>query len=67
MSDDVIAVGIYEPGPPGPAGAGAFETVPTGTMLPPAVDAVGAARYIVDTATVVVSDGTTWRALAWSP
>jgi hypothetical protein len=56
------------PGPIGPDGiqgvpgpGNSFQTVATATALPAAASNVGRAYYVIDTAVVVVSDGTRWR------
>jgi hypothetical protein len=56
------------PGPIGPDGiqgvpgpGNSFQTVATATALPAAASNTGRAYYVIDTAVVMVSDGTRWR------
>jgi hypothetical protein len=49
-------------GPQGVPGPGnSFQTVATAASLPAAASNVGRAYYVIDTAVVMVSDGTRWR------
>lgn len=60
---DIGPQGVAGPiGPQGDPGPGnSFQTVPTVTSLPPYSSNQGRAYYVIDTATIVVSDGLKWR------
>ena len=64
-SGSVSVINAGPSGPGGPSGAtpATYPSVANAAALPAVASSVGKAYWVVDTATVVVSDGTRWRTM----